>query len=555
MSDVVATYFLAHDGIEFKKLCDAARKEDEDYKPYKFELVSADEKKTQCLMLHKSETVGEAPWVATVADLTGVSIGTKAKGRRHDALLFIPWDGHIFLVSFNNAHYLAKRLPVRHSFGKVVVANAKVDGLRGIKTRVYGRTRRTVDQRAGESVDITEFDYPDALYSVPGLTAKIDEGAPILADGNIGCRYWFFGSGPALLETLEEIYGWWNGGVHTDPAIAAQEHFTEITDLLERDQLFGKMYAAISAGEKERFALAVPDDRLWTAIKHGYNLDGWKDFAPTSSDASVDILKGALDKGKDLSRFELHSDPGDGSPQFTTRFRDLLTFELADDQGNVFVWDSGTWHKARADWVKTQQEESLKFIEDCKAKFRALVIPEWKGGIRTDEDGNELKGEDAYLLVDLANGGFAQVQGIHHKVFPPAGIVKAEICDVHLEGDVLLHVKRGTSFAAVNEATSQALHGCKYAMANDAFCDWANELLGFAAAGKSLRDRNQVFAVGLIVPIASADPSKWSIRALERIAAFRRALGPFSCEPAVLLIEDKTTYDAGYAPPKKKKAA
>lgn len=543
MSRVAATYFLLHEGETLESIKQYADRHISGYQAVLFDIGVEGGDSGKGMLLSKSNSFSEPDWITSVRVLTGLDIERAPPSFFLDAVLVLEESGRVFAISFRQGHHAAKRLPVVHTFGKVCVANLADDGFRGVKTRVFGFTPRTVSQRSSENSDVSTFDFPDDVFAMAGLSASLPgtstDEKPFLAEGGIGVKYLFDDDAETLREILQGFLEAWNGGEYTNTSVANHEHFVEETDRIVRHRMAIEMENAIRNKDYSKFTLSVPTRDVWESTSLAYRLNNtYIDFYPASPEACVDVLYEAIKAGKELSDFSLKVTMQDGTKEHSIPFRDLVTFEFRQEGGNLYLWDGGTWYKGRPDWVDDQCKAALAQIDASRKFVEKIQLPDFDGKLPPGAEESERKGEDRYVLDVLASESVKCVKSVHHKKFPPTGMPKAEICDAFVDDDTLLFIKRGVGFSALAEVTSQAIQACKFGFSNDEFHDWANRELGLDLEGRTFREGNFKIVIAIMAPTSSQDPAKWSPRALERVHAFFRSLGPMRLNGALVVIKD-----------------
>jgi len=462
---------------------------------------------------HKSSRPGEPDWLTFLGQLTGVAHYQNALGIYHSAITLLELDNLVFVVAYGSAHSIARKMDVERRFGKIVVSNGKLtDEVRGIKANVAGPYGKLRLERRGRGGPTRVLEVPRNVSALGGVAAKVDLVQEHVADGGVGFRSIAAASEEQLIEVLDQLEVWWNGGIQLDAVLAGYDRIEEVKDSDLLEDLNGELLSSISNLDTPLFSLSLDADELWDATVHQYRVNRQSLAIPV---LDVGLLVAALQNaqlaGIDPFTVRLLSTVPPQNEVRETHLLDNLAFELATPvAGQNYVFESGTWYGASASWSAKLQYD-MHALQSVKAPtLAALGLTGFTAGQTEDDYIDNV----CLTLGDRASKG--------HRVFPPAQ-PSLEVADIIVDGKWLLYIKKDTNTKACAEAANQGVQAANALIDEPSYLTWARNTF-FAPKGWTidLQTRDQLTLV--IVLLTSAPnrvPIQLTVRAQDALSGFR----------------------------------
>jgi len=473
----------------------------------------------------------EPEWLGFLGGITGQGHATGTKGRGHSAAILVGYNGHLYVLAFGTAHTIAKKLSIERRFGKTVVGNGKLpDEVRAVKAKVHGVAGKVRSERRGRGGPTRELEIPRQANMTSGIAAKVQLGSiEHVASGDQPVRTVAPVDNLDLFQKLDELEAWWNGGVELDPVLAALDRVLDVRDTATVSKLDAVRLAAIRAKDATKFTLCLDDEELWDAAQVEYIVNRQR-LAMQFLDEST-IFNALANVPNGVHPFDVRYEavvPTRTTP-VSGRLAENLAFEtLLQGQADTFLYEDGGWFQANAQWKGQVTQDVQTLMNQSPLLLGGCALPAALNGRET---------EDAYIARVMATPPFTVSGHQMHRLFPP-GQTQLELCDICVNGRLLLFVKRGSGRSACGDVTQQALDSANALVDSDtAFLTWANRELGTRGWNLDMANRSQlVFCIVLITGSPGRLPTTYTVRAMDALSFHLREIEKLGFRAAIAVV-------------------
>lgn len=473
----------------------------------------------------------EPGWLPFLGSVTGQNHSTGVAGRGHSGVILVEHAQHLYVLAFGTAHTIARKLNIERRFGKTVVGNGKqTDEVRAIKAKVHGVAGKTRLERRGKGGPLGELEMPRRANMASGVAAKLQLGTiDHVANGDHSIRTVAPTRIADMVAYLTQLETWWNGGAETDAALAALDRVIDVRNQSLVTQLDQLRLADIQANNAVPFSLCLDDDELWDSTQVEYLVNRQRLAMGVLDEASVFSVLHNLPAAVDPFKVRFEAIVPTRQTPMSGHLAENLAYEtMIAGQPDTFIYEDGGWFQARAQWRQQVTQDVQVLLNQTAALLPGIAL-------LAAASSNETEG--AYITRQMASAPLnARCLPMHLK-FPPT-MRQIELCDICIDGNILLFLKRGSDRSACGDVTQQALD-CANALvdSNPAFLNWANGELAPRNWNLDLTNRSQmVFCIVLITANQGRLPTSYTVRSMDALSMHLREIEKLGFRAALQVV-------------------
>jgi uncharacterized protein (TIGR04141 family) len=483
----------------------------------------------------RQESRNPPKWYGLIHALTEEALPNRLQGSIHSGIVLADASGAIWALSFGHSHRDVEELGVQARFGRIAISNAidDTDALRGFVAQTFGRNAKVRIEATNRDGPMDRLSFLEQSNRLKRLRARIDfDGEELTVEGGSGLKFPRAENADQLVQILDQLASWWNGGCELRSEIAEKDPVLEIVEQKRIDSYEVGYEAALASGSTDGFFISLDLAELWTA--QGYALKIGRDriceLAVPDTEVIVQQARLYLNQETDLHKLRLEFDLETGSQ--VRKVRDVLSFERPQAPGEPFVVvrDEGRWWEYRSNWVDKIQTTHERYLDGCRTKTKNLepLLAKFKRGDYKTAD------PEGKWLIEQAKS--IQGAAVLHKTSNlriPGARSPVELADLFIPASTLLSVKRGADLKRIDEVATQMEAAARMLVREPDYSLLCIELCHKLGLKIDFANRSSI-TLGCVT--ISYRPSL-SIRAKERINQFFRTMHDFNFQPVWVFVD------------------
>lgn len=370
-----------------------------------------------------------------------VSPGDFGKVSSAAALLIVPVDGRLAIVTFGHGRFLLAPDCWEERFGLRVALNSVDENkLRSIDKQTFDAIARHSREQAGREASAREFGIDveqDLLRGVVGIPKKSSLGKRMYGMDALNVAV------PASLEDLPSLLDQYvkkyseTGYRKVFPWV---DQIAEVADGSVKENLDEELVERIRSGDRDRVWMAVPEIVSWDRIG-GFRF-GLRTSEPEHHDIALEAFLDAVGGASEISTNDLgmtiHCCDPEGVPfHHWTAYRCL--YAEMDAGKESYVLTGGKWYRVTRDFLR-EVNEAYDRIPTCRWR-----LPVYDDASETAFNARVSLADPRFALMDENNIPYG---GGHGSV---------EFCDLYTREKDIIHVKRYGSSALLSHLFAQGL--------------------------------------------------------------------------------------------------
>lgn len=442
-------------------------------------------------------------WLLFASEASGQDLTETAFGQSFSAIILVELEKQCYVLTFGMGHILAKKLPIERRFGKIVVSNGKLPNeVRSISGRTHGTYGKARKETRGQGGPIRILELPRLANMASGIGAKMEiNGVEVIAEGSSQIRAMAPTNILNLYEILTSLDHWWNDGIEEDQELASLDKVEQIYDQTEIDKLNSFRREYIRRKDMTGFSLCLDHEEMWEATSIRYVVNR------TSIDLKIPDLHSIFHV---LSHCPLDVDPLDvrcyavipsRNTEYPSKLADNLAFEFKPPaSADTYAFEDGAWFRCKNGWIQEVETDLATLLNQSEIQLQGF----------TPHPYLKHETEDKYIENHMLDKNLSLRSKQYHRV--PTGH-NLEFCDILVDGNLLLFIKRGSGRDACMDVCQQALDSLHtLSDPNGTFLEWVNNDLTGKGWKIDLSKRTNITFCILILIGGKRKPSDFSIR-------------------------------------------